>query len=760
MRLNRMTTRAILALIPFLTFISITEAQTTVSGRVVDAFLGVPLQGVWIEAGGAKVQTDARGNFRLEAAAESLEISVRRPGYETRVFPLAGWTGERTLALKPGDLTLPEIVVRGYDGNRKLLETAGGLALLTEKDFDRTNRVNAASVLNTVAGVRVDQAFMEDSRVSIRGEGLRASYGNRDIGFFLDEIPLNEADGFARIEGLDLFTLGEAEILKGPASTVYGAGVGGVMSFKTLRPNPGETTLEASGLAGDFGLYRAGGVLKADLGNAGLFLAYGNQWFGGWVDHTGDTRSFATALGTFYPSDRDSLTVLVNQSHQVSRYNAAETLADFQTNPTLGDPNATLYDFRRDDLWTRFGVSNRFRFNDQWENSTSVFTSSFALDHPYAFGFNLSYLIGQMQSVGGRTRWTFKPTLGDVETAVSAGGSWVRQYRLDTAYDNNFGVPGTLGAVQNTEERQLNLFLEGNLALEEKAFLTAGLNYNETVYSEDDRLALTHDEIDFTPAASLRVAASRVFNGGFSVYLNISQGFSPPILAEATDLLNGGFLKGLKPETATHFEVGSRGRAFDGRLEYDVALYDLEVSQELIPQSGPFYTTYYVNAGKTAHQGLEVTASTDLSEPGSLFTLAKPRLSYSLQLYRFLDFVRDGVDNSGKRLTGNPQNLLNLGLDVETGPGFYFSGDFRFVDAYPITDDNSAWNQAYGLLSAKLGFHRAFDKALRLDVYFGGENLSNQLYAGRVIFNSPTGNFYEPGLPRNAYTGCTLGVFF
>jgi iron complex outermembrane receptor protein len=157
---------------------------------------------------------------------------------------------------------------------------------------------------------------------------------------------------------------------------------------------------------------------------------------------------------------------------------------------------------------------------------------------------------------------------------------------------------------------------------------------------------------------------------------------------------------------------------------------------------------------------MEMTLSTHLAEAGSFFTVVKPWVSYSLQLYSFRDYVRDGVDYAGNQITGNPENLLNLGLDLETEPGLVFSGNFRFVDSYPITDDNTVWNQAYGLLSAKLGYRHTFDKALTVDVFMGGENLLNRLYAGRVIFNSPTGNFYEPGLPRNVYGGAMLGVVF
>ena len=304
-------------------------SQTLLTGKVLDAYLQTPLNGAEVLAGGPStlglstegptVETGPDGKFQLMVGDPDQGIVVSKEGYQSLVVTVRGWTGEKTITLKPSSLTLPEVVVQAYGADQKLLQTPGNLSLVTEDELNRGDRVNLAPVLNAVAGVRVDQAFMVDSRLSLRGVGLTANYGIRDVGIYVDDIPLNEADGFARLEGLDPDVLGEAQVIKGPASSLYGAGVGGDVLFNTQRPPAGETSLEASGLAGSYGLYRTEGSLKSDLGNASILLNYGTEWFNGYVNHTGDNHSFATALGTFYPSDRDSLTVLANQSDEQSQ---------------------------------------------------------------------------------------------------------------------------------------------------------------------------------------------------------------------------------------------------------------------------------------------------------------------------------------------------------------------------------------------------------------------------------------------------------
>jgi len=736
-------------------------AQTTLSGRVIDAYLQTPLKGVSITAGDQTALTGSDGKFQITVDAKTLDVSAYLAGYEWLSFFVQDWTGEKTLALKPSSMTLPEVMVRAYGMDQKLFETPGNLTLLTENDLNRGDRVNLAPVLNTVAGVRVDQAFMVDSRISLRGEGLRASYGIRNVGIYVDGIPLNEADGYARLEGLDPDILGEAQIIKGPASSLYGAGIGGDILFNTLRPPAGETILEGSGLVGSYGLYRAEGSIKADLGNASILLNYGNQWFDGYVNHTSDYHSFATALGTFYPSAKDSLTVLANQSNEQAEIASPETLAQFTNSPRAGVAADSVYNLHHNQLWTRFGVSNHYLFNDQWDNETTLYAASFTLDRAFADTVAYAaYLEKVMQNAGGRTQFSFKNSFGDLETHLSAGGEMMNQYSTFNYYFNNNGVPGAFGYIVQGTERHLNLFFQADANLEQKTFLSTGINYNTTNYILNLMTSHLNNEVDFSPTASLRVALSHVFDDTFSLYGDISQGFSPPAFDEMKNPFTGGLLPNLLPELATQYEIGARGRWLDKALDYDLCLYDLDATQELVQQtiSG---VAEYVNAAGTNHKGVELSISYRLVDnPNQFLKLVKPWVAYSYQHYVFTQYAYNGTDFSGKQLTGNPENQVNTGLDVETAPGFYLNSNLQFVDAYPITDGNTVWNNSYALLNAKVGFRNTFEKLIRVDAFVGGENLLNQVYSAYVAFNATNAAYYELGVGQSFFGGLNLDLLF
>jgi iron complex outermembrane receptor protein len=748
-------------------------SQSLLSGKVLDAYLQTPLNGAEVSTGGPStlglstegqtVVTGPDGKFQFTVGDPTQEIVISREGYQAQVVPVRGWTGEKTIPLKSSSLTLPEVVVQAYGPDQKLLQTPGNLSLVTESDLNRGDRVNLAPVLNTVTGVRVDQAFMVDSRLSLRGVGLTANYGIRDVGLFVDGIPLNEADGFARLEGLDADILGEAQVIKGPASSLYGAGVGGDVLFNTLRPPAGETSLEASGLAGSYGLYRAEGSLQSDLGNASILLNYGTEWFNGYVNHTGDNHSFDTALGTFYPSDRDSLTILANQSDEQAQVATAETYAQFTQAPQAGVAADSLFNLHHNELWTRFGASNHYLFDGQWENETTLYTASFNMDRAFAdlAPPTAAILDKTMQNAGGKTQFTFKTNLDDdVDLRFSAGGELMNEYSTYDYFYNNNGTQGGLGYIVLGTEHHQNIFLEADGTLDKNTILTTGLNYNTTQYTLDQQTSQKNNSVNFTPTACLRAALSHVFGEELAVYGDISQGFSPPDFDEMKNPFTGVLLPNLLPELATQYEIGARGRLLDKKLSYDLSVYDLYAVQELVQQTVDGLAEF-VNAGGTNHKGVELSLSWRLvDDPTGFLTLVKPWLAYSYQLYVFTQYTNNGVSYSGNQLTGNPENQANGGVDVETKPGFYLSANLQFVDSYPITDANTVWNNSYELLNSKVGFRHTFEKRVRVDAFAGGENLLNQSYSAYVAFNASNGAYYEPGVGQSFYGGLNLSVLF
>lgn len=97
-------------------------------------------------------------------------------------------------------------------------------------------RTSLAAALRTVPGVQVSDRrnFSLGDRVVLRGVGSRAQFGVRGIEVIVDGIPLTLPDGQATLTNLDLGSADRVEVLRGPASALYGPdAVGGVVHIIT-----------------------------------------------------------------------------------------------------------------------------------------------------------------------------------------------------------------------------------------------------------------------------------------------------------------------------------------------------------------------------------------------------------------------------------------------------------------------------------------------------------------------------------------------
>lgn len=96
--------------------------------------------------------------------------------------------------------------------------------------------------LRGVPGVQVDNRYNYalGERISIRGFGARAQFGVRGVKVLLDGIPATLPDGQTTLNQVDLGALSRVEVLRGPASALYGNAAGGVILLESEVPRGAE----------------------------------------------------------------------------------------------------------------------------------------------------------------------------------------------------------------------------------------------------------------------------------------------------------------------------------------------------------------------------------------------------------------------------------------------------------------------------------------------------------------------------------------
>ncbi|MCB1612572.1 MAG: TonB-dependent receptor, partial [Xanthomonadales bacterium] len=125
-------------------------------------------------------------------------------------------------------------------------EVAGTVSLIERERLDQTLAQNLADAVRYEPGVSAPE---DASRFGIQGFAIRGLSGNR-VGMEIDGVPI--ADGFAigsfsnASRGvIETAFLSRVEMLRGPASTLYGSdALAGVVSLRTLTP---QELLAASG---------------------------------------------------------------------------------------------------------------------------------------------------------------------------------------------------------------------------------------------------------------------------------------------------------------------------------------------------------------------------------------------------------------------------------------------------------------------------------------------------------------------------------
>lgn len=760
----------ILFLLCFVTWLWQANAQNpVVTGHIYDSQTRQPLAGVTIRDDGGQLigQSDENGFFELSRAQASTAIEVALIGYKTQRLLVTGDQRKRNIQLEADPVKLDEVRV-GLN-SRKNRTTPGAIALLTADDIQRGNGVSLQTALNIVPGVRMDQSTLSDSRISIRGNGVRSPWGSRAIKVYINDIPVTETDGTTRIEALDVNNIGRAEVIKGPASSIYGAGTAGVINFQLQRAPYGERSIEVSGMTGSDGLHRTATAFRSGGDKVNSYVTYGWQEYNGYRLHSKDMRRFISGNFQFFPNDKQIITVLINRTTQHSQIPGALTEVQALENPLQANAGNVDKQAGRYQNWTRVGIGQQYRFNDKLTNSTSLFTYFYDLNHPLAYAYIRNY----HQSYGGRTRFTYDPGFTNLSTVFTVGAEFNQGLTKGSQYVNEHGVEGAINANIDNQNTYYSLFYQSETTLGPKTLLTLGLGINSLQYRVHDYLKSQQSgRKRFDPQATPRVALSHTFHEALSLHASVSTGFTPPTGSEIKTV-DGGINPSLQAEKAVNYEVNAKGGLFQSRLSYDLALFRMAMRGELIAQAVQQGITIYHNAGKTDHRGAELALSWMAIDEGDSQWIQRlrPFAAITYSDFTFVDYKTYDTEGqvadvfNGNRLTGIAPWVVNIGIDFNTKMGFYANGNYLYNDRLPLNDANSVQHPAYHLLNAKVGYTHLIRKRFKVDIYGGIDNLLNQRYSSFVALNAVAYGggqpaYYNPSPTRSGYGGLNVSFLF
>ncbi|WP_417428320.1 TonB-dependent receptor [Halpernia sp.] len=737
----------------------------TIKGHVYDLESHKPLENASIITlkDSISVNTNQIGFFVLQVPKSSGILKISASGFTNLEIKFEGGK-DLEIQMKPDATLINEVRISGYGTHQKVKETAGAIAVLSGKEIQKGSGISMQNAMNSIPGVRMDQSSLSDAKISIRGDGVRAQYGIRDIKIYVNEIPLTEVDGTSRIEGLDIHDLGQAEIIRGPASSIYGGGTAGVINFKLDRATYQEESLEASGTVGSFGLFREGLIYRNGSNKMNSYVSLGNQFLKGYRDHNEDKRQFFTANFQFFPSEKRKITVLLTRTRQETQIAGALTQTEMNENRRQASVINLDKKAGRYQTWTRVGVGQQYDFNTQFSNSTSIYTYFYDLNHPLPY----AYIRNFYQSYGGRTKFDYKSKLFGLTTNFILGAEFARANVKGTQFVNNHGEEGNVKSNNQLENTSYSLFIQSQTKLSGKTIFTIGANYSGLKYDITDFLNPTSTGIkNFNGQISPRIALSYNFGELLSLHGSVSWGFSPPTSTEINDE-NGYINKNLQAQKAVNYEINAKGNLFHSRLAYDLSFFKMKINGELIPQEIRPGITVYNNSGKTNHSGIELSLAGYIIRQNDdrKIKILRTNFAATYSHFRFEDYKIKDKNNQilsnfeGNQLTGIAPWTFSGNISLEIRNGFYSDFNFYYSDRLPLNDENTVYNAAWSVSNFDIGYRKSLGKQFVVDLSAGLDNIFNKKYSSNNAINAvgygKEPAYFNPSPARSFYAGIKI----
>ncbi|MGN7808518.1 TonB-dependent receptor [Flavobacterium sp. 22076] len=660
---------------------------------------------------------------------------------------------------------LKEVVISSLHINNSLLNTPASIGILSKKDLLQNNTTDITTVINTIPGVFMQSSNFTTSRISIRGIGARTTYGTNKIRAFYGSIPLTSGNSETVIDDIDLENLNQIEIIKGPLSSVYGAGLGGAILISPQLSNNGDQSAGISTVFGSFGLLKNSLNFGLDEKSGSLNISYHNLKTDGWRENSSYNREGITLAGELFRKENSKFTYFSNYTYLKAFIPSSISKEVFNTNPKAGAPTWVASKGYKEYKSVLGGLAYDFNINENLKNSTSVFINYKDSNEPRPFDILRQYTF----ATGARTQFSGNFKIGRVENQFIAGAEYFTDTYNGNTFQNLYQQNNGLGSLQGnqlteTDQKRhfYNIFSQLRTLLSDQLEIQAGLNYNKTRFDLNNYTENINEEYSYDGIFSPQISFLYKPHSLKTLYFSVSRGFSLPA-TEETLTSEGKINPDIKPENGYNFEVGGKFYFFNKRLYTEISLYRMEIKDLLVAKRVGDDQYVGTNAGKTFHEGIEITLNHNW--PINRFLALNSYLAGSIGNYKFKEFIDSGNDFSGNKLTGVAPQKINAGITLNTNIGVYFSTDYQFVGEIQLNDANTAYSDSYNILNLKTGYRFEILQGLTSHISAGVNNVTNEKYASLILPNAvPTGNssprYYYPGLPVNYYGAVSLNYLF
>jgi iron complex outermembrane recepter protein len=753
---------------------SLAQAQKI---KVLNSITNEPIVGASLKKGDKTISiSNERGEFQVK---EKEEFTVTALG-----FKATKTNGETSpIFLEESTQTLESVVVTASRQAATRAETPVAIHKIGSALIQDTKALQLTEIINKVPGV-----VMLDYRNEQHGMGIRQPFGTSAYFLYMEDglalRPLGVFNHNALIES-NLQGLNSVEVIKGPASSLYGPeAVGGAINLIT-KTAPGIPTAQVGLQVDEWGYNRVQFTAGAQVGKKWSMMTGGyvarqkgswasnsdfdkssinvrldyqftpktklwgsfayNDYFsqtGGNIDSTGYySRSYKSPADFTYRSSFSSRSRLTLE-HKWSDYANSSLTAFYRDNALGQNPSYSI-------SWTSPAVTASGQVN---ENSFK----SFGLmgQHTQNFEFLNSKLVaGFLLDRSPNDYWAYKINLA---ATLHPDKKSVEKFTITQVLPTTF--LGNYSAVIWNKAA----YAQFDLHPVEKLRLSLGGRFDQMSFDYTnfiDNSTGTKSYEQFSPKLGITYEASSAL--GF--YGNFSKGFSPPALsavfrarpAAQAAATGEKFYLSINPAVFSNYEVGGWASLWQNKVFFDYTFYRLEGNNELLGIRQPDNTTDYQSAGKTLHEGIEYQITIRPNDSWNF------RFGGTNAKHTFVDFVlstraSDALKNvNGKEMPQAPNFIANSEVSYKY-KGARMALEWQKIGPWFQDQVNRVRFEGVSVFNLRLGYnYKAYQFFTNI------LNIGDALYATTATRgnNATDKSTYTPAAPRTVVAGVQIDVF-
>ena len=674
-------------------------------------------------------------------------------------------------------ITLEQMSITATKVQRATKQISESIAVVDEKTINDRNILNIQDAIQNIPGVIAESSSNSPNpRLIIRGAGLKARFGVREIMVIKDGVPMTDPDSFTRFDFIDMQDVSNIEVQKGPGSINAVNATGGVIQLVTKSVFTEDKNNIKVGIGDDdqknISLKLRGAIDENDFTS---FTFSKRNIDNSWRDNNEfDTTQATLKYGHIF---KDDSTIENELSYTQSNLNlpASMTKEEFEEFKKTKKQHNTSNQWQNSARDSKIiSLSSKYEkeagnitykpmfYFNSWEHFHPVTGIINDSDDNKVFGtdleFNVAHKLFSKDAlfVGGltfkidETKDSKKYLYKDIETKSVTTGYGPNRKTVNQLVKTLSNEKGALAGTEDSQTLLYGAYLMENFKASDKLGfdistridkLNFDINANElTTYNYSTKsyeAGVGKYDIDNSFVLfSTKFGSTYAISDSTNIYASIASANQAPTTSELSDN------KDLEKSQSVNYEIGLKTRTEN--FASDLALFQNFVDDEIIQIKDANGNSIYDNAGKTNKKGLEYNLTYDVT---SSVQIGGAYAYSNFKFDKFNESVRGSlVSRDGNYLPYIPKNQYSLFVAYNLANGFKTRLTARTYGSYFMDNENTQKYEGYDLISDFMLGYEKHNHNIQLNI----NNLFDKQYAMEASKDVYGIESYKASSPRTS----------